>query len=131
MTIDEPHNTWAWMTSDATAEACPFSLFDGDGVGRQHERRLHLLLLRLDLLLRNAVQVGFDLTDLLQALHALWQLRVVDDARFAGSLDEGASFVHSVQVGGAAEIFTGIFGVDPTEVHRDVTKVVNWHETVF
>jgi hypothetical protein len=33
VTVDEPHDTWSWMSSDAAAESRPFALLDGDGIG--------------------------------------------------------------------------------------------------
>jgi hypothetical protein len=74
---------------------------------------------------------GFQFPDLLDTLHAFGQLRIVDDSRFAGGLDDGSGLVHAVQVGGAAKVLAAVFGVDPSEVHGDVTKVVNWSKSVF
>lgn len=69
--------------------------------------------------------------DLLQALHALWQLRIINDSRLSGRLDEGAGFVHAVQVGGAAQVFARIFRVNPSEVHSDVAEIVDWSEAIL
>lgn len=61
----------------------------------------------------------------------LRQLRVVHDARLASGLDNGLGLVHAVEVGGTAQVLATVLGVYPTEVHGDVSEVIDRRETVF
>lgn len=74
---------------------------------------------------------GLQVSDHLYTLHALGQLRVVDDAGFAAGLDGGPGLVHAVQVGRPAKVLSAVFRVDPAEVHRHVSKVVDRIESVL
>lgn len=71
---------------------------------------------------------GFHFTNALDALHALGNLRVVNDARLAGGLDERARLVLAVQIGGAAQVLAAVLRINPTEVHGNVTEVVDGRE---
>lgn len=74
---------------------------------------------------------GLQVSDHLDTLHALGQLRVVDDARLAAGLDGGSGLVHAVQVGRPAKVLSTVFGIDPAKVHRHVSKVVDRIESVL
>lgn len=73
----------------------------------------------------------FHFTNLLDTLHALGQLRFIDNARFAGGLNNGLRFVHTVQIGGTAQIFATVFGIYPAKVHGHISEIVNGSQTIF
>lgn len=74
---------------------------------------------------------GLQLPDLLKGLHALGDLRLVDDARAAGGLESGAGFVHAPEVGGAAQVLAGVLAEHPVHDQGDVAKVIDGSEAIL
>ena len=130
MTIQEPHDSGLGIAGDATAEPCTVTLLNNLKLRLGHEARLKPFGFILNQF-RSSLPSGFHFPDPLNAGHTLGQLRLVDDSRFSGCLQNSTSFVHAVQVGGAADVLAGVLRVDPAEVHGDVTEVKDGSETIL
>ena len=84
---------------------------------REAELKLTVECCLLGLLLNNNnnkylyihVPRTLQIPDLLERMHSLGNLRIIDDSRAASDLDEGPCFVHAVFVGGSAQIFACIY----------------------
>jgi hypothetical protein len=74
---------------------------------------------------------GLHLSDALDTLHALWQLRFVNDSRLASGFDDCPCLIHAVEVGGTAHVLTTVLRVDPAKVHGHVAKIVDGIEAIF
>jgi len=130
MTIQEPHDSGLGVSSDATAEPCTVTLLNNLEFRLGHETGLKSLGFILNQFW-SSLPSGFHLPDSLDAGHALGQLRFIDDSRFSGCLQNSTSFIHAVQVGGAADVLAGVLWVHPAKVHGDITKVKDGSETVL
>lgn len=128
MTVDKPHDPGFGVAGDTAAEPGAPALGGGHLLRFRHEARFELLRLRLNEL-RGALPARLHLPDLLDGHHALGQLGLVDDTGLAGALDNGPGLVGAIEVGGPADVLTGVFRVHPTEVHGNITKVIDRSES--
>ena len=83
VSVDEPHDPGPRVTGDSAAEARPVALVHRHRLrlGDEHGRLADpFLLLRR---VRSPIPERLHLLDLLDRVHALGQLRLVDDARLA------------------------------------------------
>lgn len=130
VSIEKPHDSRLRVAGDTAAESCTVALLNNLRLGLGHEARLEPLGLVFNQL-RSALPSGLHFTDSLNACHALWQLGLVDDAWLASCLQDAPGLVHTVQVGSSADVFPGVFRVDPAEVHGNVAEVKDGSETVL
>ena len=152
--VEDPHDTGTRVAGDTAAETSPFAFHHLDILGLQDEDGLLLLHLSFGPLVGHSSNLekinlnkyfiqrsqisnnkklplpgGFHFADHFHALHSLGQLGIVDDAFTARRLDEGLGFIHAVLVGGSADVLAAVLWVDPTEIHGNVTEIVDGSES--
>lgn len=151
VTIDQPHDSWLGMTNDATCESSDSAFLNDDRVwlaGKDWSLLGLVLLVRLlwhtveqtkeymcfDSTLINFIlhlPGGLHFSDALDTLHALWQLRFVDDSWFASGFNDRPSLIHAVEIGGTAQVLATVLRVYPAKVHGHIAKVIDRIEAIF
>lgn len=74
---------------------------------------------------------GLKLPDLLEGLHTLGDLRLIDDTWFTGGLEGGTGLIHSPQVGGTTQVFTRVLTKHPVHNKSNIAKVIDGSEASF
>ena len=130
LSIEEPHDPWFRISGHATAESRNLSLANVLRFRFGNKTRFEPFSFRFDQIGR-ALPPWLHLADSFDTFHSLGKLGFVNNSRFPGCFDNSPGFVHAVSVGSTANVFPGIFRVYPTEVHGDVSEIVDGSETIF
>jgi hypothetical protein len=121
VSVDQPHDSGFRMSSYPAAESGPFPFLYSARFRFAHEDWCRSWFAFINGLIRNSKNViiqmqchrmilklyshlprGFHLPDFLNTLHVFGKLRIIDNSRFACSLDKRSCLVHAVKVGCSA-----------------------------
>ena len=130
VSIQKPHYSWFGISSNATTEPWAISFANFLRLRFGNETRLKFLSFLFDHIW-SSLPSRLHFTDLVNASHALGQLRLIDNAWLARSSNNSSGFINSKGILGPADIFSWVFWIHPPKVHGYVTKVIDWSEPIF